>query len=245
MLASQGSQTKLFTVHPSVVSWGILQMSSFTLRSVLFMNTDGIHCRQSLAGPCLSILQVSSKPLVIASWEHSVLLWFFLWSVWIGANLWELCRLTMSEAFTAGRFGILSACGHQASFHKEVKGSEVWHSLFLTNLYCLAVAWLLFHMHLQREFYKNYPNPFPGLSWLTRIPLFLNTLCLSHYSLGLFPVFCEFSESNAHGPSWHGWLLEYPRIRVISCCQLEFHQSPLTTLACSFNLTWFVNFWVR
>lgn len=161
-------------------------MSSFTLQSVIVHeHTDGIHCRQSLARPRLSILQVSSKPLVIASWEHFVLLWFSLWSVWTGAvHLWELCGLTMSEAFTTGRFGILCACGHQASFHKEMKGSEVWHSLFLTNLYCLAVAWLLFCMHLQREFYKN-PKPFPGLSWLTRIPLFLNSLCLSHYSHGL------------------------------------------------------------
>lgn len=58
---------------------------------------------------------------------------------------------------------ILCACDHQASFHKEMKDSEVWHSLFLKNPYCLAVAWLLLHMHLQQEFYKSYPSPFPCL----------------------------------------------------------------------------------
>lgn len=128
--------------------------------------------------------------LVIAFWEHFILLWLSLWSVWIGElYLWGLCRLTMSKAvITTGRFGILCTRGHQASFHKEMKGSELWHTLFLTNPYCLAAVWLLFHMHLQGEFYKDYPSSFPGLGWLTRVPLFLNSLCLSHYSLGLFSV---------------------------------------------------------
>lgn len=79
----------------------------YSLVCIVHEHTDEIHCRQNLAGPGLSILLDSSKPLVLASWEHFVLLWFSLWSVWIGAPyLWGLCRLTISKAFTTtGRCG--------------------------------------------------------------------------------------------------------------------------------------------
>lgn len=68
---------------------GIADVLFYSLVCIVHECTDGIHCRQSLAGPHLSILLDSSKPLVITSSEHFVLLWFSLWSVWIGAHTCE------------------------------------------------------------------------------------------------------------------------------------------------------------
>lgn len=138
--ASKGSQTKPYSSSKCGITGDIADVLFHSLVCIVHEHTDGIDCRQSLVGPCLSILLNSSKPLVIASWEHFALLWFSLWSVWIGAPyLWGLCRLTMSKAFTTtGRFGIL--CATRPVFtKKEMKGSEVWHTCF----WQIRIVWLL------------------------------------------------------------------------------------------------------
>lgn len=73
--------------------------------------------------------------------------------------------MTTSKAFTAtGRFGIcVPAAARPVFTKKEMDGSGVRHTLFLTNPRWLAVAGLLFHTCLQIGFYKHYSSLFPGL----------------------------------------------------------------------------------